>query len=106
VVVLYAGQTCESGPVEAVIQSPKHPYTQALLESVPRADLETGKRLLAIPGELPDPTDVPVGCPFALRCRYAMDVCSDINPSLDVVGPNRVAACHLNAVPMSKVETL
>jgi peptide/nickel transport system permease protein len=105
-VVLYAGQTCESGPVEAVIQSPKHPYTQALLESVPRADLETGKRLLAIPGELPDPTDVPVGCPFALRCRYAMDVCSDINPSLDVVGPNRVAACHLNAVPMSKVETL
>lgn len=104
VVVLYAGQTCESGPVEAVIQSPKHPYTQALLESVPRADLEPGKRLLAIPGELPDPTDVPVGCPFALRCRYSMDVCSDINPPLDVVGSDRVAACHLDAVPTSKVE--
>ena len=104
VVVLYAGQTCESGPIEAVIQSPKHPYTQALLESVPRADLEPGKRLLAIPGELPDPTDVPVGCPFALRCRYSMDVCSDINPPLDVVGSDRVAACHLDAVPTSKVE--
>jgi len=104
VVVLYAGQVCESGPVEAVIQSPEHPYTQALLESVPRADLKPGDRLLAIPGELPDPTEAPVGCPFAARCRYAMDVCSDINPPLDVVGSDRVAACHLDAVPTSKVD--
>jgi oligopeptide/dipeptide ABC transporter ATP-binding protein len=103
-VVLYAGQVCESGPVEAVIQSPEHPYTQALLESVPRADLEPGERLLAIPGELPDPTNTPLGCPFAPRCRYAMDVCAQINPPLDVVGPNRVAACHLDSVPMSKEE--
>ncbi len=102
VVVLYAGQVCESGPVEAVIQSPEHPYTQALLESVPHADLEPGERLLAIPGELPDPTDVPVGCPFAPRCRYVMDVCSVINPPLDVVGPDRVAACHLDSMPTSK----
>ena len=103
VVVLYAGQVCESGQVEAVIQSPEHPYTQALLESVPHADLEPGERLLAIPGELPDPTVVPRGCPFTPRCRYAMDVCSEINPALEVVGPERVAACHLESVPTNTV---
>ena len=105
-VVLYAGQVCESGPVEAVIHSPEHPYTQALLESVPRADLEPGERLLAIPGELPDPTVVPEGCPFTPRCRFAMDVCSEINPALEAAGPGRVAACHLESVPASKVEAL
>ncbi len=103
VVVLYAGQVCESGQVEAVIHSPEHPYTQALLESVPHADLAPGERLLAIPGELPDPTVVPSGCPFTPRCRYAMDVCSEINPPLEVVGPERVAACHLESVPTNTV---
>ncbi|MBC7773681.1 MAG: dipeptide/oligopeptide/nickel ABC transporter permease/ATP-binding protein [Pyrinomonadaceae bacterium] len=102
VVVLYAGQVCESGPVEAVIHSPKHPYTQALVESVPRADLEPGERLAAIPGELPDAAETLIGCPFVPRCRYAMDVCSEINPPLKVVAPLRLAACHLNSVPVSK----
>ena len=102
VVVLYAGQVCEGGPVETVIRAPAHPYTQALLESVPRADLEPGERLLAIPGELPDPTDVPPGCPFAPRCRYVMDVCTEINPLLDGIGPNWIAACHLDSMPASQ----
>ena len=104
VVVLYAGQVCESGPVDAVIYSPQHPYTQALLESVPRADLKPGERLPAIPGELPDPTVVPEGCPFTPRCRFAMDVCGQINPALEEVGLDRVAACHLDSVPTNKVE--
>ena len=103
-VVLYSGQVCESGQVEAVIQSPQHPYTQALLESVPHADLEPGERLLAIPGELPDPTEVPSGCPFAPRCRYVMDVCFEINPPLEVVAPERLAACHLESIPTNRVE--
>jgi peptide/nickel transport system permease protein len=98
VVVLYAGQVCESGPVDAVIHSPQHPYTQALIESVPRVDLEPGERLPAIPGELPDATETLVGCPFTPRCRYAMDICSRINPPLEAVGPSRVAACHLASV--------
>ncbi len=104
IVVLYAGQVCETGPVESVIGHPEHPYTQALLESVPRADLEPGERLAAIPGELPDAAVVPQGCPFAERCRYAMDVCADINPALEGVGPDRVAACHLESVPSLHVE--
>ncbi len=104
-IVLYAGQVCETGPVEAVIRSPEHPYTQALLESVPHADLKPGERLVAIPGELPDPTVVLEGCPFTSRCPYAMDICFDINPPLEVVQPGRMAACHLETVPMSQVET-
>jgi peptide/nickel transport system permease protein len=99
VVVLYAGQVCESGPVDEVINAPAHPYTQALLSSVPRADLALGERLAAIPGELPDPTAVPTGCPFAPRCRYAMAVCRDVNPPLRPGAIGRVAACHLDQVP-------
>jgi oligopeptide/dipeptide ABC transporter ATP-binding protein len=105
VVVLYAGQVCESGPVETVIHSPQHPYTQALIESVPRADLEAGERLPAIPGELPDASDTLLGCPFTPRCRYAMDICAQVNPALKIVGPGRVAACHLETVPSAKEET-
>jgi peptide/nickel transport system permease protein len=103
IVVLYAGQVAERGPVDAVISSPEHPYTQALLESVPRGDIEPGERLPVIKGELPDPTRVPVGCPFAPRCPYVMDVCVDVNPPLEEVGPGRLAACHLETVPAGKL---
>ena len=71
VVVMYAGSVVESGPVEDVIGRARHPYTQALLESVPRADLAPGERLAAIPGELPDPGHpdrrVSVRAPLPLR---------------------------------------
>jgi peptide/nickel transport system permease protein len=104
IVVLYAGQVCETGPVESVIRHPQHPYTKALLESVPRADLEPGERLTAIPGELPDATVVPRGCPFAPRCRFTMGVCQETNPALEAVGSGRVAACHLDSVPSTPVD--
>lgn len=104
IVVLYAGQVCEAGPVDSVIRHPQHPYTKALLESVPRADLEPGERLTAISGELPDATVVPRGCPFAPRCRFTMDVCQETNPALEAVGSGRVAACHLDSVPSTPVD--
>jgi peptide/nickel transport system permease protein len=103
IVVLYAGQVAERGPVEAVISSPEHPYTQALLESVPRGDIDPDERLPVIRGELPDPTRVPVGCPFAPRCPYVMEVCIEVNPPLETVGEGRLAACHLDWVPAGKV---
>ncbi len=103
IVVLYAGQVAERGPVEAVISSPEHPYTQALLESVPRGDIDPAERLPVISGELPDPTRVPVGCPFAPRCPYVMEVCVEVNPPLETVGEGRLAACHLDSVPAGKV---
>src|SRR5262249_54792500 len=78
--VMYAGEVCEHGPAEAVIADPKHPYTRALLNALPRVDAAPGARLEAIPGELPDPAHPPFGCPFASRCPFVMDVCRAIDP--------------------------
>jgi peptide/nickel transport system permease protein len=103
ILVMYAGQVCEIGPAQAVIEAPRHPYTQALLNSVPRAEVPAGARLTAIPGELPDPTAIPEGCPFAVRCPSVMDICRKINPALVSVTPNHAAACHLNSPALVKV---
>jgi peptide/nickel transport system permease protein len=95
ILVMYAGQVCELGPARRVVNDPRHPYTRALLESVPHADLPAGARLQAIPGELPDPAAVHHGCPFAPRCSDVMDVCRLVNPDHFRVGPDHRAACHL-----------
>jgi peptide/nickel transport system permease protein len=95
VLVMYAGQVCEVGPQEAVVADPKHPYTQALLGALPRADVPRGTRLESIPGEPPDPANPPIGCPFAPRCPHVMDVCRSVNPPQFDVGRGRTAACHL-----------
>jgi peptide/nickel transport system permease protein len=95
VLVMYAGQVCEAGPVADVVSDPKHPYTQGLLSALPRAEVAPGTRLEPIPGEPPDPADPLRGCPFAPRCPHVMDVCRDVNPPPFAVGPQRTAACHL-----------
>jgi oligopeptide/dipeptide ABC transporter ATP-binding protein len=95
ILVMYAGQVCELAPVRSIIDDTRHPYTRALLDSVPRADMETGTRLQAIPGELPDPAMLPPGCPFAERCVSVMDICRQVNPSRVQVGPGHKVACHL-----------
>ena len=95
IMVMYAGQVCEIGPRDRVIQTPRHPYTQALLNSVSRADVLPTSRLNAIPGDPPDPTEVPAGCPFASRCPHAMAICWDVNPEMTVIDPTHQAACHL-----------
>ena len=95
ILVMYAGQVCESGPIRSVIDEVKHPYTKALLQSVPRAEIESGTRLQAIPGELPDPAALPPGCPFADRCVSVMDICRLVNPSQVRVGSHHNVACHL-----------
>jgi peptide/nickel transport system permease protein len=94
-VVLYAGQICEQGPRDQVIARPRHPYTQALLNAVERIHLPADGRLATIPGDPPDPTRLPSGCPFAPRCPYAMPICAASNPEATLVAPGHVAACHL-----------
>jgi len=95
ILVMYAGQVCEVGPIRSVIDGARHPYTRALLDSVPRAEIETGTRLQAIPGELPDPAALPPGCPFADRCVSVMAICREVNPSQARLGPGHEVACHL-----------
>jgi peptide/nickel transport system permease protein len=93
--VMYAGEVCELGPAGRVVDDPKHPYTRALLDSVPRVDLPAGTRLRAIPGDLPEPSAVPAGCPFAPRCPDVMPVCWRADPDPFEVGPAHWAACYL-----------
>jgi oligopeptide/dipeptide ABC transporter ATP-binding protein len=95
IVVMYAGQICESGPRDWVIDAPRHPYTQALLNAVERVEIRGGERLAVIPGDPPDPARLPPGCPFAPRCPFAMPVCTEINPEPREVAPGHAAACHL-----------
>jgi oligopeptide/dipeptide ABC transporter ATP-binding protein len=95
IAVMYAGQICEIGPRDQVIDSPQHPYTQALLHAVERVSGPGRSRLDTIPGDPPDPTQIPPGCPFAPRCPFAMAVCVEINPAPVVTGPGHSAACHL-----------
>ncbi|MGH2751016.1 MAG: dipeptide/oligopeptide/nickel ABC transporter permease/ATP-binding protein [Actinomycetota bacterium] len=92
--VMYAGKVCEVGSAAEVIADPKHPYTQALIASVPRPEME-GEALHAIGGELADPSSVPEGCPFATRCPEVMDVCWEVDPEHAQIGPGHTAACHL-----------
>ncbi len=93
VVVLYAGQICETGTTEEVFENPKHPYTEALLTSVPHLAL-TKEKLQVIPGSIPNLLDPPTGCRFHPRCQYAERICTDRTPFLQPVEEERLVACH------------
>jgi oligopeptide/dipeptide ABC transporter ATP-binding protein len=80
VAVMYAGRVVESGPVGAIFRSPQHPYTEALLDSIPRLGMTQTVPLRVIPGAVPGPGDWPVGCRFAVRCDKAYDRCVDYPP--------------------------
>jgi peptide/nickel transport system permease protein len=95
ILVMYAGQVCELGPRDRVIDEPQHPYTRALLNAVERVNVPGSSRLAAIPGDPPDPAALPAGCAFAPRCPHVMPVCREINPAVAAVGDGHVAACHL-----------
>jgi oligopeptide/dipeptide ABC transporter ATP-binding protein len=86
VVVMYAGKIVEAGTSEQIYHNPKHPYTRALLNSVPRLDQSERVRLDAIEGLPPDLIDLPVGCSFASRCKFAYDRCTTETPFLEKTG--------------------
>lgn len=95
VAVLYLGRVVELGPVEEVLGQPRHPYTRALLEAVPRPDPSARARSRRLPGgEVPDATAVPSGCRFHPRCLEAFEPCPNVEPALLPSGPVEVA-CHL-----------
>jgi peptide/nickel transport system ATP-binding protein len=97
VVVMYAGKVVEEAPVGPLFATPRHPYTQGLIRSIPRIDrAATHKvRLEAIPGTVPSLLNPPTGCRFAARCRHAIDACREAEPPLREVAPGHKAACIL-----------
>lgn len=94
-VVMYAGHVVEEGKTKDVFANPGHPYTHGLIESVPRLD-NIQRRLTVIRGTVPDPTDLPTGCPFHPRCFLAGDPCRVKNPDLEVIGPHHSARCYFS----------
>jgi peptide/nickel transport system ATP-binding protein len=96
VIVMYLGYVVERGPASETLQRPKHPYTQALLDSMPKLGAQPGERLKAIAGMVPTPDQMPSGCPFHTRCPQAIvGVCDRRLPELYEVGPGHQARCIL-----------
>jgi peptide/nickel transport system ATP-binding protein len=94
VMVMYAGRAVESAPVDELFARPRMPYTLGLLGSVPRLDVGERRPLVPIEGQPPALTDLPPGCPFVPRCPLAVDLCQEVEPTLDPVAPHHHAACH------------
>jgi peptide/nickel transport system ATP-binding protein len=97
VVVMYAGRKVEEAKVGPLFRSPRHPYTQGLLGSMPKLGSSlTGEetRLAEIPGLVPSLKAKLEGCVFASRCPYVTDLCRKVAPALEEKAPNHAAACH------------
>jgi len=92
IVIMYAGRILEIGSIEAVYETPLHPYTQALLSSVPRVDLAE-QDPQPIVGNVPDPYNLPEGCKFHPRCAFAIAECTPNEPHLEEVAPGRSVRC-------------
>jgi oligopeptide/dipeptide ABC transporter ATP-binding protein len=95
VAVMYAGRLVEEGPVRAIFAEPRHPYTAALLRSIPARGRKRGT-LEAIEGSVPNLLNPPPGCPFGPRCAHRMPVCDTRMPPTRKVGPAHQAACFLH----------
>ncbi len=102
--VMYAGKIRESGTAEQVYLNPGHPYTVGLLNSVPRLDRPASDRLDPIEGEIPDPANLPTGCAFRPRCRWATPGCEESEPALEQLGGRQMVACFESASVSDSVE--
>ena len=96
VAVMYLGKIVEIGTYYEIYTDPKHPYTKGLLASVPRLDAEVETKLNVIPGEPPDMTSIPPGCPFRPRCNYVVERCTQESPLLKQSTNKHFAACWMN----------
>ena len=107
VLVMYLGKAMETGPVRTIIRDPKHPYTQGLIQAIPRLDLLDAP-LLPIPGDIPSPLERPTGCVFSTRCQHTESRCRAEVPAMTQIDKVHQTACHLLTATKEKVleETL
>ena len=103
VAVMYLGKLCEIGPAEDLYRAPLHPYTNALLASIPAADHGAARERMTVTsgqlsGELPSPIDPPSGCRFRTRCPRAEEVCAAEEPQMRALRPGHFVACHFPVI--------
>ena len=97
IIVMYAGKIVEIAKSEDLYRQPKHPYTEALISAVPRQQYNSTSKRSIPPGAMPDAFNLPSGCNFYDRCRYARDICQQTDPDLAAISANKTTsvACHL-----------
>lgn len=104
IIVMYAGKIVEKGSNEEIFYNPRHPYTWALMNSVPRLDLDNKEQLVTIEGTIPDMIHPPKGCAFCSRCPYAMNICAEYSPeTIELKGGHQVA-CWLTDRPTCRCQ--
>ncbi|NLW23380.1 MAG: ABC transporter ATP-binding protein [Tissierellia bacterium] len=94
--VMYAGKIVERGTTDEIFYSPRHPYTYALLKSIPKLGSDRREKLYSLVGTPPDLTNPPKGCPFAARCEFSMKVCRAVHPDTVAFGDTHEASCWLH----------
>jgi oligopeptide transport system ATP-binding protein len=108
VMVMYLGRLCEVAPSEDLYESQDHPYTRALLSSIPVPDprIESKRRLVELSGEIPSPLNPPSGCLFHTRCPIAQvpGVCADVVPPLELKPDGHLASCHFSDQVRTKIK--
>lgn len=93
--VMYLGKMVETGPSENIFSDPLHPYTRALLGSIPIPEVGRKRELVVLQGTIPSPMNPPAGCRFHTRCPLVQSICKEVVPQLIEIRPQRVVACHL-----------
>lgn len=93
--VMYLGVMVELSESDRIFKNPKHPYTKALLQAIPRTDVDKGQELQTIEGDIPSAVRPPKGCRFHTRCKYCMDICKQFEPELKEIEQGHFVACHL-----------
>ena len=99
--IMYLGRLVEIGAKSAIFEAPLHPYTQALMQAIPKPDPDQPSGLKSAPGEIGNPANPPSGCAFHPRCDRCMDICRTVRPELVDVGQGQHVACHLYTSPTS-----
>ncbi len=94
VAVMYLGRICEVAPSELLYEEPQHPYSAALLASIPDPDPRSLRDGAPLTGDLPSPADPPSGCRFRTRCPHAQPLCEQVEPPLEEIAPGHLVACH------------
>lgn len=95
IAVMYLGNVAELSETENLFENPAHPYTQALLNAIPRTDVDSNQVLSILEGDIPSAVNPPKGCKFHTRCKYCFDRCTEFEPGLQDIGDGHLVACHL-----------